>query len=325
MTIPRRRFLQLAVSATALPALSRIGAAQSYPARPVHLVVGQTAGGAQDIFARLIAQWLSERTGQQFVVENKPGAGTNIAADTVVRAPADGYTLLLVGAPNAINATLYERLSFNFMRDIAPVASFLRTPEVLVIHPSVPAKTIPEFIAYAKANPGSIGIASPGIGSGPHMSAELFKSMAGIDLTHVPYRGGGQAIADLVGGQVQANFTAPVVAIQLIKAGKVRALAVTTTARSHLMPDVPSMAEFLPGYESGGFFGIGAPRATPSTIIDSLNKEINDALADAGMKARIAEMGASTLGGSPADFGKLIAVETARWAKVIHSAGIKAS
>jgi len=325
MNIPRRQFLRLAAGAAALPVALRGASAQDYPTRPVRLIVGQTAGGAQDIAARLMAQVLSERIGHPFVVENKPGAGTNIAAETVTRAPADGYTLLLVGAPNAINATLYENLNFNFMRDITPVASFIRTPEVLVVHPSVPTNTVREFIAHAKRKPGAISMASPGIGSGPHMSGELLMLMAGIQLTHVPYRGGGQAISDLVGGQVQATFIAPVVATQHIRAGKLRALAVTTASRSHILPDVPAMTEVLPGYESGGFFGIGAPVNTPSQIIDRLNKTINAALEDAPMKARINDMGASALPGSPAAFGHLIAEQTDKWAKVIKFAGIKAS
>lgn len=319
----RRGFLCSMLGAAAMPILARTAAGESYPVRPVRLLVGQTAGGAQDIVARLIADWLSERVGRPFVVENKPGAGTNIAAETVVRAPADGYTLLLVGAPNAINATLYDKLNFNFMRDIAPVASFIRTPEVLVLHPSLPVRTIPEFIARAKAEPDKITIASPGIGTGPHMSAELLKAMAEIRLTHIPYHGGGQAMTDLVGGQVQAMFIAPVVATEHIAAGRLRALAVTTTRRSHILPDVPSMSDYLPGYESGGFFGIGAPRGTPADVVAKLNQELNAALADSAIKARIADMGASILGGSPAEFGELIADETRRWAEVIRLAGIK--
>jgi tripartite-type tricarboxylate transporter receptor subunit TctC len=309
----------------ATPILARTAAGETYPARTVRLLVGQTAGGAQDIVARLMAHWLSERIGRQFVVENKPGAGTNIATETVVRSPSGGYTLLLVGAPNAINATLYDKLSFNFMRDIAPVASFIRTPEVLVLHPSVSARTVSEFIALAKAEPDKISIASPGIGTGPHMSAELLKAMAGIRMTHVPYHGGGQAMTDLVGGQVQAMFIAPVVATQHIAAGRLHALAVTTPRRSHILPDVPSMSEFLPGYESGGFFGIGAPQGTPVDVIDRLNSKINAALADSTVSAPIADMGATVLGGSPAAFGQLIADETKKWSEIIKSAGIKLS
>lgn len=323
MNIPRRQFLRLAAGAVALATASRGATAETYPARPVRLIVGQTAGGAQDIAARLMAQALSERIGRPLIVENKPGAGTNIAVEMVVRSPADGYTLLLVGAPNAINATLYENLSFNFLRDVAPVASFMRTPEVLVIHPSLPANTVPEFVAYAKRKPGAISMASPGIGSGPHMSAELLKLMAAIQLTHVPYRGGGQAISDLVGGQVQAMFIAPVVATQHIRSGKLRALAVTTTSRSLILPDVPAMTEFLSGYESGGFFGLGAPANTPPEIIDRINKTMNAALENEPMQARIVEMGASALPGSPAAFRQLIAEQTDKWAKVIKFAGIK--
>jgi tripartite-type tricarboxylate transporter receptor subunit TctC len=325
MSIARRRFLSLSVGTAALAIMPRIAAAQGYPARPVRLIVGQTAGGAQDILARMMAQWLSERTGQQFFVENKPGAGTNLATEAVVHAPPDGYTLLLIGAPNAINATLYDKLNFNFIHDIAPVAPFVRTPEVLIVNPSIPAKTIPELIAYAKANPGKISVASPGVGSGPHMSLELLKLMTGINMTHVPYRGGGQAIADLLGGQVQANFTAPLVAFEHIRAGKLRALAVTTTSRVPALADVPSMSEFLPGYESGGFFGLGAPRGTPAVVTERLNREINAAIADPDTKRRFAEMAVSPLGGSPADFGKLITEETEKWARVIRFGGIKAS
>jgi tripartite-type tricarboxylate transporter receptor subunit TctC len=325
MNFPRRRFLRLAVGAAAVPAVPRISIAQAYPVRPVHVIVGQTAGGAQDIAARLMAQALSERIGHPFVVENKPGAGTNIAVEAVVHSRADGYTLLLVGAPNAVNATLYKDLNFNFLSDIAPVASFMRTPEVLVVHPSVPANTVSDFIAFGKRKAGAVSMASPGIGSGPHMSAELLKLMAGFQFTHVPYRGGGQAISDLVGGQVQAMFIAPVVATQHIRSGKLRALAVTTASRSHILPDVPAMAEFLPGYESGGFFGLGAPANTPLEIIDALNRAINAALENASMQARIADMGASTLAGTPAVFKQLIAEQTEKWAKVIKSAGIKMS
>ncbi len=320
-----RKWISPEAGAPRLPAVPRIAIAQAYPARPVRVIVGQAASGAQDIAARLMAQALSERIGHPFVVENKPGAGTNIAVEAVVHSRADGYTLLLVGAPNAINATLYENLNFNFLRDIAPVASFMRTPEVLVVHPSVPAYTIDGFVSHAKRNTGTISMASPGIGSGPHMSAELLKLMAGIQFTHVPYRGGGQAISDLVAGQVQAMFIAPVVATQHIRSGKLRALAVTTASRSHILPDVPAMAEFLPGYESGGFFGLGAPANTPLEIIDALNRAINAALENASMQARIADMGASTFAGSPAAFRQLIAEQTEKWAKVIKSAGIKMS
>jgi tripartite-type tricarboxylate transporter receptor subunit TctC len=325
MGIPRRQFLGPCIGIAAFAILPYVAAAQGYPTRPVRLVVGQAASGAQDILARILAQWLSERTGQQFIVENKPGAGTNLAAEAVVRAPPDGYTLLLVGAPNAINATLYDQLKFDFIHDIAAIGSFVRTPEVLVVHPSLPAKDIPELIAYAKANPGKISAASPGVGSGPHMSLELLKSMAGIDIVHVPYRGGGQAIVDLLSGEAQANFTAPLVALEHIRTGKLRALAVTTMSRVAALPEVPSMSDFLPGYESGGFFGLGAPRDTPAVVIERINREINAAIAHPDMKRRFAEMAVSSLGGSPADFDKLIAKETEKWARVIRSAGIKAS
>src|SRR5262245_51353274 len=325
MNLARRQFLHLLSAVAAQPASPVIASAQTYPARPVRLVVGQTAGAAPDVVARLMAHWLSARLGQQFVVDNRPGAGTNLAAEAVVRAPGDGYTILLVGAPNAINATLYEKLSFDFLRDIAPVASFLRTPEVLVVHPSLPTTTVPELLAYAKANPGKANVSSPGVGSGPHISLELLKWIAGIDMTHVPYRGGAQAMIGLLGGQVQANFAAPLVALEHIRAGRLRALAVTTLRRSHVLPDVPAMAEYLPGFESGGFFGIGALRGTPKDIIGTLNQELNAAVDDPGIKRQIVEMGASALPGSPVEFGKLLAEETEKWAKVIKAAGIKAS
>jgi tripartite-type tricarboxylate transporter receptor subunit TctC len=325
MVLPRRRFLRLATSAGALAVVSGFARAQTYPARPVRIVVGVAAGSAPDIFARLMGQWLSDRLGQQFVVENRLGAGTNIATEAVVRAAPDGHTLLLVSAPNAINATLYNKLNFNFRRDIVPVGSIVDSPEVMVVHPSVPAGTIPEFIAYAKANPGKLTMASPGIGSGPHMSGELFKWMAGIDMTHIPYRGGAPAKTDLISGQVLVTFSAPVGTIEHIRTGTLRALAVTTATRLHVLPDVPAMAEFVPGYQSGGFFGIGSPTGTSSDIVDRLNKEINAALIDPTIKARFDEVGVSTLGGSPADFGKLIADETEKWAKVIRFAGITAS
>jgi tripartite-type tricarboxylate transporter receptor subunit TctC len=291
--------------------------AQTYPTRPVRIVVGTAAGGAQDVIARLIGGWLSELHGQPFVIENRPGGGTNIAAESVVRSQPDGHTLLLVGAPNAINATLYNNLSFNFIRDIAPIASIVRTPELMVVHPSVPARTIPEFIAYAKANPGKLAIASPGVGSGPHLSGELFKAIAAIDIVHVPYHGGAQALNDVIGGHVQLTFIAPVVAVDHIKTGKVHALAVTTATRSHLLPEVPSMAEFLPGYESSGWFGMGAPKDTPPAILDRLNIEINAALADPTIRARLLEMGGVVLGGSRADFAKLIGDETEKMGKVV--------
>src|SRR5262245_41177066 len=323
MKLPRRNFLHLAAGVAALPAVSRIARAQAYPTRPVRLIVGVTPGSAPDIVARLMGQWLSERMGQQFLVENRPGAGTNIAAEVVVRAPADGYTLLLVGAPNAINTTLYDKLSFNFLRDIAPVASISRERPVMVVHPSFPAKTVPEFIAYAKANPRKVTMASPGIGSSPHVIGELFKMMAGIDMIHVPYRGGGQVMTDLIAGQVQVSFIGLTVAIEHIRSGKVRALAVTSATRSDVLPDIPTVSDFVPGYEASAFWGIGAPRNTPAEIIDKLNKEINAILSNPESQKRLAEGGGTVLVGSPADFGKFVSDETEKWAKVISFASIK--
>ena len=323
MVQPRRHLLGMMIGAAAAAIVPRGAEAQPYPARPVRLIVGITAGSAPDIFARLLGQWLSTRLGQPFIIENKPGAGTNIATEAVVRAPPDGYTLLLVSAPNAINATLYAKLNFDFLRDIAPIGSFVDSPEFLLVHPSVPAATIPELIAYAKTHPGQLLMASPGVGSGPHMSGELFKRMAGIDMLHVPYRGGGPAMADLISGQVSVMFAAPAVALDQIRAGKARALAVTTASRSPVLPDIPTVAETLPGYRSGGFFGLGAPKDTPPEVVDVLNREINAALGDDVTKARIASMGVSALGGSPADFAKLLAEETEKWAKVVQFAGLK--
>jgi len=324
MKLVRRRFLSLAAGAVALPAISRMAQAQSYPSRPVHLVVGVAAGGSVDIFARLISQSLSQRLGQSFVVDNRPGAGTNIATEAVVRAPADGYTLLLVAAPNAINATLYERLNFDFARDIAPVASIGRVPLVMVVNPRVPARTVPEFIAYAKANPSKINMASGGVGTTPHVAGELFKMMAGINMVHVPYRGAGPAIADLIAGQVQVLFAGTPEAMEHIRTGRLRPLAVTGTTRSSVMADVPTIGDHLPGYEASGFFGVGAPRNTPAEVIDRLNKEINAALADPKIKERLADLGGAVIPSSPVDFGKLIVDETQKWAKVIRFAGIKA-
>jgi tripartite-type tricarboxylate transporter receptor subunit TctC len=324
MMLPRRDFLSMTIGAAAAAVIPRAARAEPYPMRPVRLVVGIAAGSAPDIFARLLAQWLSARLGQPFIIENKPGAGTNIATEAVVRAPADGYTLLLVSAPNTINAALYAKLNFDFLRDIAPIGSFVDSPEFLLVHPSVPAATIPELIAYAKANPSRLMMASPGIGSGPHMSGELFKRMAGVEMTHVPYRGGGPAMADLIGGQVSMMFAAPAVGLEHIRAGKIRALGVTTASPSPVLPHIPTVAETLPGYRSGGFFGLGAPKGTPTDIVDLLNREINAALADAGTKAQIAGMGVSGLGGSPADFGRFLGDETEKWARVIQFAGLKA-
>jgi tripartite-type tricarboxylate transporter receptor subunit TctC len=324
MKLPhRRKFLHLVAGAAALPAVSRVATAQAYPARPVRIVVGLTAGSASDIVARLVAQWLSERLGQQFIVENRPGAGTNIAAEAVVRSAPDGYTLLLAASPNAINASLYDKLSFNFIRDIAPVAAISREPNVLVMNPSVPSGTVPELIAYAKANPGRINMASAGNGSTSHLAGELFKTMTGVNMVHVPYRGGGSALTDLLAGQVQVFFPPMVVPIGQVRAGKLRAVAVTTAARSEVLPDIPALGEFVSGYEASVWFGLGAPNGTPAEIIDKLNKETNAALADPKIKARIAESGGNALAGSPADFGKLIADETEKWSTLIRATNIK--
>jgi tripartite-type tricarboxylate transporter receptor subunit TctC len=323
MKLPRREFLHLAAGAAALPALSRIARAQTYPSRPVRLIVGFPAGGsASDIVARLMAQWLSERLGQQFVVENRPGAATNLATEAVVRAPPDGYTLLFVTATNAFNHTLYNNLSFNFIRDIAPVASTIRVPFVMLVNPSVPAKTLPEFIAYAKANPGKLNMASSGAGGSPHVYGELFKAMAGVDMAHVPYRG--NPFPDLLSGQVQVIFISIPPAIEFIRTDKLRALAVTTAMRQQVLPDIPTVGEFVPGYEANAWQGIGAPKNTPTEIIDKLNREINAGLADPEIKARLADLGGEVLALSPADFGRFIADETEKWAKVIHAANIKA-
>ena len=285
MKLPhRRQFLYLAAGAAALPAMSRIASAQAYPTRPVHFIVGLAAGGGADILARLMGQWLSERLGQQFVIENRPGAGTNVATEAVVRAPADGYTLLMVLPPNAVNATLYQKLNFNFIRDIAPVAGLIRTPLAMELNPSFPAKTVPEFIAYAKGNPNKISMASAGIGTSGHVAGELFKMMAQVDMVHVPYRGGAPAIIDLLGGQVQVLFDPVSSSTEYIRAGKLRALAVTTATRSEAFPDIPTVAEFVPGYEASAFFGVGAPKNTPADIIEKLNKEINAGLADPKLK-----------------------------------------
>jgi len=323
VTLSRRRVLRLAMAAAVLPAVSRPAWAVAYPSRPVRIVVGFAAGGPNDILARLIGQWLSERLGQQFVIENRPGAGSNIATETVVRAPPDGYTLLLVGSPNAINTTLYDHLDFNFIRDIAPVSGLIRGALVMVVHPSVPAKTLPEFIDYAKANPGKLSYGSGGVGGITHITAELFKQEAGgLDIVHVPYRGVAPALTDLLGGQVQVLFTNLTLLTGYIGIGKVRALAITTATRSDALPDIPTIGEFVPGYEASSVFGLGAPRNTPTEIIDKLNKEINAALADPEFKARLAHLDGTALGGSPADFGKLIADETEKWGKVIRLANI---
>ena len=324
MKLPRREFLCLAAGAAALSAASRIAWAQAYPSRPVSLVAGFAPGGGVDITARLIGQWLSERLGQQFVIENRPGAAGNIGTEAVVRARGDGYTLLLVGSFNTINATLYDRLNFNFIRDIAPVASVMRYPYVMVVNPSVPAKSIPELIAYAKANPGKLNMASPGTGTGDHIAGELFKMMTGVNMVHVPYRGAAPALTDLLGNQAQVMFPSMPSSIQYIRAGQLRALAVVTATRSDMLPDIPTVAEFVPGYEAGSWYGVGAPKATPAEIIDKLNKEINAALVDPKNKARLANLGGDALALSPADFGKLIGDETEKWGNLIRTLNIKA-
>jgi tripartite-type tricarboxylate transporter receptor subunit TctC len=323
MKLPRRRFVHLAAGAAALPALSRITWAQAYPTRPVRIIVGFAPGGTGDIIARLIGQWLSERLGQEFIIDNRPGAGTNIGTETVVKAPPDGYTLLLVSPTNAINATLYEKLNFDFIRDIAPIASVSREPLVMNVNPSFPAQTVPEFIAYAKANPGKINFASGGTGSVSHVSGELFKVLAGVDMVHVRYSSIAPALTGLIGEQVQVIFSTVPPAIAHIKAGKVRALAVTTATRSEALPDLPSLGDFVPGYEASSVFGLGAPRNTRAEIVDKLNKEINAGLADPKIKARLVDQGSTPLVLSPADFGKLIADEAEKWGKVIRAANIK--
>jgi len=319
----RREFLHLSAGAAALPAVSRVARAQAYPTRPVRIIVAVAAGSAMDILARLMRQWLSERLGQQFVIENRPGGGNNIGTEAAVRAPADGYTLLMVNTVNAINATLYEKLNYNFIRDIAPVASIARAPFVMEVHPSVPAKTVPEFIAYAKANPGKINMASAGNGSGAHVSGELFKMLTGVEMLHVPYRGAAPALTDLLGGQVQVMFADMPSSIEYVRTGKLVALAVTTATRSEALPQLPSVSEFVPGFEASAWWGVGAPRNTPPEIVGVLNKEINVALADAKIKARLAELGGTAIAGSPTDFGKLVADETEKWAKVVKFSGAK--
>jgi tripartite-type tricarboxylate transporter receptor subunit TctC len=325
MKLPhRRQFLHLAAGAVALPGFSRIARAQAYPARPVRLIVGTPAGGLSDVLARLMGQGLSERLGQQFVVENRPGAGTNIATEFVVRAPADGYTILVANTSGAINATLYEKLNFNFIHDIAPVAGILRVPGAMVVQQSFQTKTVPEFIAYAKSNPGKLTMASGGTGSAPHVYGELFKMMAGVNLLHVPYRGGAPALTDLLGGQVQVYFSPLPETIEYIRVGRLRPLAVTAATRLDVLPDIPTMGDFLSGYEASGWQGLGVPRKTPPEIVDRLNKEVNAALVDAKIKASLADLGGTALPGSTADFGRLIANETEKWAKVVKFAGIKA-
>src|SRR5215475_1146494 len=323
MMLPRRRFLSLAAGAVAAPAMSRIAKAQSYPARPVRLIIGYTPGGSADLTSRLMAQWLSERLDQQFLVESRPGAGTNLATEAVVNATPDGYTLLLVAPANAINATLYEKLNHNFIRDIAPVGGINRFPNVMEVNPAVPVKTVPEFIAYAKANPGKLNMASSGAGSTIHVSGELFKMMTGINMVHVPYRGGAPALTDLISGQVQVMFDNVPTSIEFIRAGKLRPLAVTTAARSNVLPDLPNVADFVPGYEASAWYGVGVPKGTPEAIIDKLNKETNAILADPKARARFDELGASLIAGSPAEFGQLVADETEKWAKVVKFSGAR--
>jgi len=323
MKLPRRNLLQLAAGAAALPAVSRIARAQSYPTRPVNLVVFVPAGATPDIVARLVGQSLSQRIGQSIVIDNRPGAGGNLALQAVARAPADGYTLLLITSTNAINTTLYDKLNFNFIRDIEPVASLLRTIYVMTVHPSVPAKTVPEFIDYAKANPGKINMASGGIGSAPHIYGELFKTMTGVDLVQVHYRGAGPAFVDLLAGQVQIMFVNTAASIEYIRAGRLRALAVTTGTRSEALSDIATVSEFVPGYEASGWSGVGSPKSTPTEVIDKLNREINTALADPKIKEQLADLGAIVFASTPAEFGKHIAAETEKWGKVIKFAGIK--
>jgi tripartite-type tricarboxylate transporter receptor subunit TctC len=323
MKLLRRQFLHLAAGAAVLPAVPRVAGAQSYPARSVRLIVAFAAGGPNDIVARLLGQWLAERLGQQFVVENRPGAGSTIGTETVVNAPPDGYTLLLVSPANAINATLYEKLTYNFIRDSAPVASIARAPSILEVHPSVPVKSVPELIAYAKSNPGKLNMGSGGTGSTQHILGEQFKMMAGVNLVHVPYRGAGPALIDLLGGQVQVMFDNVPSSIEYIRAGRLRALAVTTVTRSEALPDIPSLGDFVPGYEGSIWYGVVAPRATPAETIVKLNHAINAILADPNTRARLADLGGTAFPGSPSDFGKFIAEETEKWGKVVKASGAK--
>jgi len=325
MKLARRAFLRLAGGAAGLPVIPRIGWAQNYPTRPVRIIVGFAPGGTTDLLARLMGQWLSERLGQQFVIENRPGAAGNIATEAVARATPDGYTLLLIDTQPAINVTLFDKLNFDFIRDITPVAGITRMPAVMVVNPSVPAKTVPEFIAYARSNPGKLNFASPGNGTGPHLAGELFKAMTGVNIIHVPYRGAAPALTDLLGGQVHTYFMSTLASIDYIKAGSLRALGVTTSTRSNMLPDVPTVAEFAPGYETSTWFGIVAPKNTPPEVVDKLNKEINAGLVESKIMVRLAEFGGTALAGSSASFGKLIADETEKWSKVIRFAGIKAN
>jgi tripartite-type tricarboxylate transporter receptor subunit TctC len=323
MRFPRRHFLQLAAGAAVLPAMPRLARAQAYPSRPVRWIVGFAAGGPQDIVARLLAQSLSERLGQQFVIENRSGAGGNIGTEAVVRAAADGYTMLMIGPSATINATLYDNLNFVFLRDIAPVASIMRTSNVMEVHPSFPAKTVPEFIAYAKANPSKINYASAGSGSSQHMAGELFKMMTGIDMVHVPYRGAAPALTDLLAGQVQTMFDNMTSSVEHVRAGRLRGLAVTTAARSEALPDVPIVGDFVPGYEASGIYGIGVPKDTAPEIVDKLNREINAAISDAKIKARLADLGGLILSGTSADFARVLAEEVEKWGKVVKFSGAK--
>jgi tripartite-type tricarboxylate transporter receptor subunit TctC len=320
----RRQFLHLAACAAALPMLPRAARAQAYPARTVRIVVGFTAGGSTDIGARLIGQWLQDRLGQPFVIENRPGAATNIATESVVRAPPDGYTLLMVGPSSAVNATLYDKLSFVFLRDIAPVAGLTRQPQVLLANPSVPAATVPELIAYAKASPGRITMASAGTGSMGHLVAEFFKMTAGVDFVHVPYRGAGPALTDLLGAQVLTSFAGIAGSIEYVRSGKLRALGVTTAARVEALPDVPAVAEFLPGFEAGDWLGVGAPKGTPAEVIEVLNREITAGVADPRIRARFAELGGTPMALTAGEFGRLVTDETAKWGRVVRGAGIRA-
>ena len=324
MRVPRRFFLHLAVGAAALPAISCLGWAQAYPTRPVRIIVGFPAGGGVDINARLIGQWLSERLGQPFVIENRPGAGSNIGTEAVVNATPDGYTLLLATIPNAVNATLYEKLNYNFIRDIAPIASISRVPNVMAVHPSFPARTIPGFITYAKANPGKINMAFAGNGTSDHVAGELFKMMAGIDMLPVPYRGAAPALTDLLGGQVHVMFASMPASIQYIRAGSLRVLAVTTGTRSQALPEIPAVNEIVPGYEASTWYGVGAPKSTPTEIVKKLNKEIIAALADPKFQARLADLGAEAIPMTSTEFEKFVAAETEKWGKVVKFAGIKA-
>jgi tripartite-type tricarboxylate transporter receptor subunit TctC len=323
MNWSRRNVLHLAVGAAALPATAGLARAQTYPSRPIRIIVGVAAGSVQDVLSRLIGQWLSERLGQPVVIDNHPGAGTNLATEAVVRAPADGYTLLSVGPSAAINATLYDKLSFNVLRDLTPVASFVHQAQVVVVNPKLPAKTIPEFIAYNKANPRKVNLASSGTGTGNHLAGELFNMLAGVEMVHVPYRGAGPAMTDLIGGQVHVMFVAPVAAVEYIAAGKIRALAVTSATRADAMPDLPPVAEFVPGYDSSAWFGVMAPKGTPAEIVLRLNREINAGLADPALRGKIANLGGGIAASAPKDFGRLIADETEKWGKVVKFAGLK--